>query len=168
MKLNVGCGEFYAEGWVNIDTYDGEEVKVDQVADATLLPFKNGEADKVYAGHVLEHLPEPFGVLEALVEFRRVLRPNGLLLVVGPDVRRGRKMLKDGLISEEQYDEILNSSGRWPGDDHLWPCHEERLLDFVKQVFDDAYGLPIGAAPMDWPIVSRVGWQCAVIARKNR
>jgi hypothetical protein len=55
---------------------------VDVIADVTRpLPFRSGSVDRVFAVHVLEHLPD---FLPLLAECRRVLRPDGLLHVLSP------------------------------------------------------------------------------------
>lgn len=163
-RLNLGCGEFYAEGWCNVDTFPGN--RVDLVADITDLPVQDGTTEKVYAGHVLEHLSAPYGVLAAVREVHRVLEPGGLFLAVGPDVKRARALLKNGVITEETEDGALHGAYRWGTDVHLWPCHEDRMLELIQVVFPDAHALPIQVLPPFWPITSRAGWQCAVLARK--
>ena len=47
------------------------------VADATALPYPDGDFDLAFANHMLYHVPEPQG---AVAELRRVLRPGGLLV----------------------------------------------------------------------------------------
>jgi SAM-dependent methyltransferase len=49
-----------------------------QVADAMALPFADGSFDAVIACHMLYHVPD---ARAALVEFRRVLRPGGVIAV---------------------------------------------------------------------------------------
>lgn len=51
-------------------------------ARAESLPFREGSFDAVVAQHLVEHLPQP---LEALREWRRVLRPGGVLALVTPN-----------------------------------------------------------------------------------
>ena len=46
--------------------------------DARAMPFRDGEFDAVWSIWVLEHVPNPE---MALAEMRRVIRPNGLLLL---------------------------------------------------------------------------------------
>lgn len=55
------------------------------VADATRLPFDDGSFDAVYAGEIIEHVPDP---LEALAEWRRVLAPGGTLILTTPNRER--------------------------------------------------------------------------------
>lgn len=90
MKLNVGCAEYYCDGWTNIDIIedDGEKGigrRPDVIANAWDLPFEDGSVDRIYTGHMLEHVP--LDVAQACVaEFVRVLRTDGDLMILGPDV----------------------------------------------------------------------------------
>jgi SAM-dependent methyltransferase len=51
------------------------------------LPFADGSVGVVYSSHMLEHLTRADAV-RFLVECRRVLRPDGLLRLALPDLRR--------------------------------------------------------------------------------
>ncbi len=54
------------------------------VADVTgRLPFDDGVFDCVVAGEIIEHVPDPDGLLR---EIRRVLRPGGLLVLSTPNM----------------------------------------------------------------------------------
>lgn len=52
-------------------------------ADARQLPFADASLDGIWNFGVMEHFPEPLGVA-ILGEMRRVLRPNGVLLLFWP------------------------------------------------------------------------------------
>lgn len=82
MKLHLGCGHRRIEGWVNVDIAPSQEV--DLVADVLSLPLDDGCADIIYASHLLEHL-EQSAVQPALLEWRRVLTPGGVLRLAVPD-----------------------------------------------------------------------------------
>lgn len=56
------------------------KVEVDS-QDATKLTYDDNSFDRVIATHVLEHLPNPHDVL---LEWARVLKPNGILSLVLP------------------------------------------------------------------------------------
>ena len=67
------------------------------VADAHPLPFRDAAFDALFAGELIEHLPDP---RPALAEFRRVLRPGGALILTTPN-RLRLANLADG--SERPY-----------------------------------------------------------------
>ena len=50
--------------------------------DAERLPFADGAFDAVWSSGSIEYWPNP---VDALAEFRRVVKPGGRVLVVGPD-----------------------------------------------------------------------------------
>lgn len=54
------------------------------ISDCHKLPFKDGTFDKVVASEVLEHLDDD---LNALKEIRRILKPNGILVISTPSIR---------------------------------------------------------------------------------
>lgn len=88
--VDVGAGDapyrelFAAHDYRTTDwggTFYSPTTPVDIVAPAHDLPLEAGSVDAVVCTQVLEHLAEPVAALE---EFRRVLRPSGLLVVTVP------------------------------------------------------------------------------------
>jgi SAM-dependent methyltransferase len=55
------------------------------VADAYPLPFGSGAFDALFAGELIEHLPDP---RPGVAEFHRVLKPGGILILTTPNRRR--------------------------------------------------------------------------------
>lgn len=86
VRLNLGCGRFPKPGYVNVDwkTMPG----VDVVHDLSRLPFpfQDESFEQIDADHVLEHLPDVFGVM---AEIHRILRPGGHLELAVPHFSRG-------------------------------------------------------------------------------
>jgi predicted SAM-dependent methyltransferase len=81
--LNAGCGQNLVPGFVNLDwTW---RRGLDLCWDLTKrLPFADAQLDGVFTEHALEHL-KLAATKETLNEFRRILRPGGILRVVLPD-----------------------------------------------------------------------------------
>ncbi len=84
--LNLGCGSRFSKtgSWVNIDfTSPGPSVTAYNLRKG--IPLPDSSVDFVYCSHLLEH----FSKAEApvfLSQCFRVLRPNGVLRVVVPDL----------------------------------------------------------------------------------
>lgn len=81
VAIDLGCGEQrqYPQN-LGVDRRATAEVAV-RADVAAPLPFRDGSVDRIYAVHVLEHLPD---YLALVAECHRVLRPDGLLHVMGP------------------------------------------------------------------------------------
>jgi hypothetical protein len=160
--LNLGSGPYpAAPPWINVD----HEAQANVKADVRFLPFPDDCAERVYMGHLLEHLPL-VDVRTVLFEARRVLEPGGELMVVGPDVDRALALATNGDRLEDGTTvlQVLIGSRERPGMYHQWACHESRLMDMVQSVFEWAEAIPIKEVKSPWPLVSDVGWQCAVKA----
>lgn len=68
-----------------VDDYNGFKYHVDYLAAADELSFaENDSFDYIVHSNMLEHLANP---VKALVEWHRVIRPNGILYMIVPDKR---------------------------------------------------------------------------------
>jgi len=81
-KLNLGCGENYKDGWINLDI--NKNVKVDVYADIEKgLPFENNYFDEVFCKHILEHIhPDRFS--EVMDELFRVCKGSAIIQIWCP------------------------------------------------------------------------------------
>ena len=81
MKINLGCGRRYLEGWVNCDV--AASVKTDKQFDLNRFPypFPGQVADEILLDNVLEHLDDVIKVVE---ECHRILKPGGHLKILVP------------------------------------------------------------------------------------
>ena len=119
MKLHLGCGEQYLEGYRNIDqppsshTVQAKSV-ADEHADLSALRYPSGSIDEVRNHHVFEHFPRPVAI--ALVaSWASWIRPGGRLHVEVPDFVRTARSVLSPFASRQR---------RLVGIRHLFGSHE--------------------------------------------
>lgn len=83
VKLDLGAGSKHNEGYLRV----GLESDHDVVTDLRRLPFPDDYADEAMAIHVVEHF-HLWDVVPTLIEWRRVLKPGGLLVLELPDLMK--------------------------------------------------------------------------------
>jgi demethylmenaquinone methyltransferase/2-methoxy-6-polyprenyl-1,4-benzoquinol methylase len=130
--LDVGCGTGFAtEGLLGrTDDVHGLDQSIHQMekafekfgkrdrvkfyrGDAERLPFKDGSFDVVWSSGSIEYWPNP---VDALVEFRRVVKPGNQVLVVGPDDPKSSvfQKLADAIMlfyDEEEAQRMFEEAG---------------------------------------------------------
>ncbi len=89
MRLHLGCGQRYLDGYVNVDYPQSERLfaaarQPDRFADLSDLSFEAGSADEVRLHHVFEHFTRPVACA-FLVAWRTWLKPQGRLRIEVPD-----------------------------------------------------------------------------------
>jgi predicted SAM-dependent methyltransferase len=111
--LNLGCGHRYHNEWTNIDFRStGKGVIGYNLLKG--IPFKNETFDMVYHSNVIEHFSKE-DAPKFLKECYRVLKPEGIIRVVFPDLEqivnhytRLLKELRDNNLQREpDYDWIM-------------------------------------------------------------
>ena len=133
--LNVGCGMRSVKGAVTLDYY--WYPGVDLVWDARKkLPFPDGRFEGVFAEHFLEHI-EFERVKEMLVEFRRVLKPGGVIRIVVPDgglfldlyhrTTQGEKIQFPGMKEDEDLAPMMVVNQVFRGWGHKY-CYDFQTL----------------------------------------
>jgi hypothetical protein len=150
VRLNVGCGRFRANGWINID--NDPTIIADQVADLTNLPPQIRGVTGVYLGHILHLLP-PEQVPTVLHQLWDRCVSGAQVAAVGPDALR---------LLDQNLD-LDKTAAHLGGDGRRWACTQQRLVDLlrvsglqrVRPVLIDSEDL------QGFPVVSQVSWQCA-------
>lgn len=163
MRVNLGCGDRYAPGWVNVD-HKHMPHKADFHIDLhNALPWQPGEITQAYAGHVLEHMR-----VHQCLDFLERLRPcvDGEMLVVGPDVDVARGLQVTGTL-DVPLDSLILGADRWGYDVHRWECSAPAIIKLlVVTGWQDVREIPLTDVPEDWPVAERgPRWQAAVLAR---
>lgn len=162
MRINLGCGDRYADSWHNVDVAAMPHRK-DEIVDLTgPLPWEPKTASQIYAGHVLEHIPLASCRI-LLPGLREVLKPGGRLMVVGPDCFTAWDMHLAGTL-DVSLDSLRYGAGRWSGDHHEWECNQEQLAMLLQEA-GFTVGFPTMAAIVaeGWPVADPgPRWQAVV------
>lgn len=93
IKLNIGSGGKYVNGFLGVDASPREGVDI--VADASSIPLPDECAVEVMALHLIEHLL-PWDLPTALGEWFRLLRNGGKLIIEAPDIIKGCRNVVSG------------------------------------------------------------------------
>lgn len=128
MKLNLGCGSTVPAGWINVDYSGGarfmkipffqafnrrvkffsldwnENIYIHDLRKK--LPWADSSIDYVYSSHTLEHFSKEDG-LAFLAECHRVLRSNGIIRIVVPDLRQFVLEYVEGRVNADDFIEKL-------------------------------------------------------------
>jgi SAM-dependent methyltransferase len=111
LLVNLGSGPregislpAYFNDWRHLRVDVDPSVEPDIVADLTDLSLiPDNHADAVWASHCIEHLYE-HQVMTALNEFRRVVRDDGFVCVIVPDLQAVANYVAADRLNEPIYD----------------------------------------------------------------
>lgn len=123
--LDAGCGTGLAMQWIRGLGVGGQVVGFDlsahalafcrsrgerglALASALELPYGDSLFNLVTCFDVIQHLPRPEGDAKALREFRRVMKPGGLLLIR----TNARRAVDEGEGNEDDYQRYTTESLR--------------------------------------------------------
>jgi len=111
--LHVGCGpkrkgsttpEFADPEWtelrLDIDPRVAPDI-VGSMLDMSAVP--DASADAIFSSHNIEHL-YPHEVPVALAEFRRVLKPEGFVIITCPDLQEVARLVAEDKLLEPAYE----------------------------------------------------------------
>jgi predicted SAM-dependent methyltransferase len=132
-RLHIG-GKVVKEGWEILDAIPNPWV--DHVGDAAdLSRFADGTFEAVYASHVIEHFDYNRKLAETLREWRRVLKPDGLLYLSAPDLDVLARLFvsRDKFTVDERFALMRMMFGGHidPWDYHMVGLNEEFLAGFL-------------------------------------
>lgn len=119
-KLHLGCGKRNFPGFINVDLADYPHIQHRRSVD-DLSPFEDASADLIYASHVLEYFSLP-QVSKVLAEWRRVLKPGGVLKLAVPDFENLTKAYR-------QSGDVLSIQGPLYGFFEIISTGENKILN---------------------------------------
>lgn len=93
-KLNLGCGDKILPGYTNVDVVETRRgFRPDVICDLhRLTPFEDNSVDEILSVHVIEHFWR-WEVLDILREWKRVLKPGGLMILECPNLLEAAREL---------------------------------------------------------------------------
>jgi SAM-dependent methyltransferase len=110
--LHVGCGQKhkdkttreFAEGdWKELRFDIDQDVEPDYIGTMTdMSAIEDGFVDAIFSSHNIEHL-FAHEVPEALAEFKRVLAPDGFVVVTCPDLQEVAKLIAEDKLLKPAY-----------------------------------------------------------------
>jgi predicted SAM-dependent methyltransferase len=110
--LNAGCGAnepnrlhpfFRDQSWTEVRLDIDARVKPDiQGSIADLSKLNDASFDAIWCSHNLEHLL-PHEVGSAIAGFRRVLKPDGFVVITSPDLEAIAELVVDGRLEDVAY-----------------------------------------------------------------
>ena len=100
IKIHLGCGKRnFGKGWIHIDAVDYPHISCNSVFP---LPFDDGVADLIYASHLFEYFDRE-EALSVLKEWRRVIKPGGILRLAVPDFNVISKLYTEDLYQIDTF-----------------------------------------------------------------
>lgn len=128
VQLHLGCGKRFVPGFVHVDIADFPHI--DYRAAIEALPmFAESSVDLIYCSHAFEYF-DRVEANQVLAEWRRVLRPGGILRLAVPDFEALVKVY----LQYRQLDLVL---GPLYGRIEIETGREEAVL-YHKTVYDFA------------------------------
>lgn len=134
VKLNIGAGNKRLPGYTGVDAV--ARPAADIVAPAWAIPLEDGVADEIMAIHLWEHFYR-FDCEKVIAEWRRLLKPNGRLVLELPDLMKACRNVVEG-IKGKHPDQLsmwaLYGDPR-EGDEfmaHRWGWTPDTLREFLQ------------------------------------
>ena len=85
MKLNLGCGKNYIDGWVNVDFYDDSKCDITHDLVEFPRPLEDNSVSEIRIIHTLEHLGADWRVyIKILQEMYRICEDDATIEVHVP------------------------------------------------------------------------------------
>lgn len=140
MKLNLGSGEKYRVGYVNIDKRRIiGSVESDITEDVCLLDYPPNSIDEIYISQLLEHFNLQ-NIQRLLRRFHTWLKPHSLLLVSIPNMKTIGRLLADGHSDSILFNWIYGAQDGADGMTHAWGFTEETITEELNNAGFEVIG----------------------------
>ncbi|CAA9357544.1 MAG: hypothetical protein AVDCRST_MAG40-3256, partial [uncultured Gemmatimonadaceae bacterium] len=123
LRIELGCGSTGVAGTIGVDARRTAQTKA--VCDVRHACFRTGVADEVYSFCVLEHLDNPYELMDEVV---RILKPDGRAFLRVPNIGT--------------YSSHLDTTHRFLADLRIW-------RDVMEGYFERVTVVPVGTKYRD-------------------
>lgn len=131
IRLNLGAGSKVVPGYMSVGYEPQHDFKAD-LRDLSVIP--DAYADEAMAIHVIEHVAR-WEVPAMLLEWKRVLKPGGLLAIECPDLLKCCRNILKGLPRQEGIQGLF---GEWELRDELMLHKHAWCPDEMRQVLEES------------------------------
>jgi predicted SAM-dependent methyltransferase len=150
-KINLGCGDDYKEGWINVDFRGNIKTDIEHNLNEVPYPFKTSSIDLVLLKQVLEHLDH---YTEVLRELCRICKNGARIMVYVPHALsyafisgvEHRGLFTENTFSEENLRTYALENLRLVRQEFIFVNKWKRLIPFKKYlkiflrgIYDDLY-----------------------------
>lgn len=146
IKLNLGCGAKVVDNWVNVDYAIGAKLAKYRIFNILGIfnvkwdnriyihnlrkkfPWQNDSVSIIYSSHTLEHFDKKEG-FNLLKESYRVLKKDGILRIIVPDLEEYINMYTEGRVLADDFIDgllVLNTKHK----------------SIIKTLFDKFFSFP--------------------------
>lgn len=123
-RLNIGCGPYKREDYINIDINPRQSPDI--LRDITRgLPFDDSSVDHIVASHFLEHL-EVENFMWVLEECYRVLKPEAAISVVVP-LMEFTTLDHKMFFTEDSFEILFRDADVYFNRRFRWRCGSKRV-----------------------------------------
>ncbi len=130
LRIHLGSGIYHWPSYINWDAYGSP----DMLGDLKKLSYEDESVDEIHAIHLFEHLPR-IEIGTFLAEWKRVLKPDGVLVLEMPSLDKIAKLITEGVT-----DARITTLGIYgdprdpkPGMMHQWGYTQWELGEILKQ-----------------------------------
>lgn len=167
LKLHLGCGERYMEGYINIDYPPANHsvqtnTKVDLYAEITHLSFAPESVDEIRLHHVFEHFDRATA-LALLIRWHGWLKPGGILMIETPDLEESINLFVNPAYSYTQKQSVLRHI--FGSHEAFWAVHWDGWYKekYIKTLGTLGYG-NLGFKQEEWQMTRNI----TVVATKQQ
>jgi glycosyltransferase involved in cell wall biosynthesis len=131
LRLNLGCGNDFREGFLNVDLFSDNPNVV--YMDVRNLSFNDNSVDLILASDILEHFSHR-EIPKILKEWARVLKENGTLIIRCPNIRLQIDAYIRGDWDADIASYMIFGGQTNPGDYHAVGFDEKSIKKHLENV----------------------------------